>query len=282
VEGQKVGGATILEPKFAARIQAFLDNRTPGWDLGVAFGCGHNPIQHKGFQCFRNDVLRAMDPDWVVNLGDAHEATYASRWPTDQTFDARQEFAVLADDFDQVNQAASRAKKVWLWGNHDDNAQQPGRIPEKLVGAIMEYREHILAPVLKGWKQVPYAHDEWYRIGQIVFQHGCQTNVYAERDQAMAYGVPYGLHVSAHTHRPVQPTPVEISRIPIFGMHYTNVGTGADWSQMNYIKRSKHMTWGRGVLIFETNAKQRRSAFASKQWACDLLIHSMANERAMR
>jgi hypothetical protein len=148
---------------------------------------------------------------------------------------------------------------------------------------VQHYREIKLKPQLKGWKIIPYGHDKKFQLGQITFQHGCQTNVNAGRDQAMLYGVPYGLHVSAHTHRPVPPELIMLpGQVPCFGMHHANVGTGADWEKMNYIQRSKHATWGRAVLIFEVNCKQRRSMFASKQWRADLLIHSMANERAMR
>lgn len=273
----------MLEPNFQRRVDAFLANRNPGWSLGVAFGCGHNPIQHKGYQDFRDDVLRAVDPDWVVNLGDWHDAAFASRWENEEDWDSEDEFRCLADDARRINEAAPRARRVLLEGNHDDNVSQPGRLPKAVRNSILARRDSILAAHTADWHTVPYGHDKYFRIGQITFQHGCQTNLNAERDQCLLYGVPYGLHVSAHTHRPIPPTLIVMpGKVPVYGAHFVNVGTGADWDKMRYIQRSNHALWGRGVLIFEVNDRQRRSAFASKQWNADLLIHSMANERACR
>jgi hypothetical protein len=251
--------------------------------LGVAFGCGHNPIQHKGFQGFRNDVLRAMDPDWVVNLGDWHDAAFASRWENEEDWDSEDEFRELANDARQINESAPNARRILLEGNHDDNVSQPGRLPKSVRKSLLARRDSVLGEHIGDWATVPYGHDKFYRIGQITFQHGCQTNLNAERDQTLLYGVPYGLHVSAHTHRPIPPTMIVLpGKVPVYGAHFCNVGTGADWERMRYIQRSNHALWGRGVLIFEVNCKQRRSAFATRQWNADLLIHSMANERAMR
>lgn len=168
-------------------------------------------------------------------------------------------------------------------GNHDDNIAQPGRLPKAVRSSILARKESVLGEHTQDWHTVPYGHDHYYRIGQITFQHGCQTNLNAERDQALLYGVPYGLHVSAHTHRPIPPTLIQLpGKVPVYGTHICNVGTGADWEKMRYIQRSNHALWGRGVLIFQVNAKQKRAWFGSKQWDADLLIHSMANERAMR
>lgn len=216
-----------------------------------------------------------------MNLGDWHDSDYASRWDNENHWTALSEFEALRDDALDLRKAAPRARFVWVHGNHDDNPLQPGRVPEKVRGAVEECKRRILEPAIQGWIQVPYAHTSYYRLGQVTFQHGAQTNVYAERDQAIAYGVPFGLHVSAHTHRPKRITPVEAFGGPIFGLQYCNVGCGADWDQMRYIARSKHHLWGRAMLFGECDASlDPNLLYATKMWDAELKIHSMASPYA--
>ena len=218
----------------------------------------------------------------MVNLGDWHDSAFASRWENEEDWDSETEFKATAEDAQQLNDAAPRAKFIYLEGNHEDNMRQPGRIPKPLRASIAERRNTLIDPHTQHWKIIPYAHDSFYRLGQITFQHGCQTNVNAERDQAILYGTPFGLHVSAHTHRPKPPTLIELpGKVPCFGAHYCNVGTGADWEQMRYIQRSNHAMWGRGLMVIEAKVK-RMDWFKKKMWNAELLIHSMASERAVR
>jgi hypothetical protein len=247
----------------------------------LAFGCVHVPIHCEEFRQWRLEKIREHKPDVIINLGDWHDANYASRWDNEDDWDALAEFDALRQDAIDTQAAAPNAQIVWLHGNHCSNGMQPGRIPKKVRGAVEFAKNEKLRDVTQNWKIVPYGHHEFYRLGQITFQHGCQTNVNAERDQALGYGVPFGLHVSAHTHRPKRIAPIELpGRVPCFGMQYCNVGCGADWSRMHYMDRANKQLWGRAVLVGTVNAKQRRAWFGSRQWDGELLIHSMASSRA--
>lgn len=247
----------------------------------LAYSCLHLPLHHEGFRQWRLEQISKHKPDVVVNLGDWHDSDYASRWADlndDHNWDSEAEFALLAKDAGETRKAAGDAKIVWVLGNHDANPAMPGRVPKKVRASVEARKWDVIGPHVSDWKIVKYAHDSFYRIGQVTFQHGCQTNVNAERDQALLYGVPYGLHISGHTHRPQPVTRIVLpGKVPIFGMHYANVGTGADWDKMRYIQRSNHALWGRGLIVGECNSA--RSWFGSKQWSAELIIHSMASDR---
>lgn len=249
------------------------------WSKILAFGCTHLPIHSEQFRQWRLEQIREYNPDYVVNLGDWIECKFGSRWPSDHKFDARREFHALKADAEDIRNAASKAKLVWVHGNHCDNWNQPGRLPEDLRTLVGEYQELLLPEVMSDWIHVPYGHDQFYRIGQVTFQHGCQTNVNAERDQSLLFGVPYGLHVSAHTHRPVDITAVKVNQHHIFGMYYCNVGTGADWNQMHYMDRLNKENWGRAIVKIEANDQPGKHYYAKRNWEAEFIRHSVKSER---
>ena len=240
------------------------------------------PIQCEEFRQWRLQKIREFKPHVVVNLGDWHDANYASRWDNEDDWDAVAEFDLLAQDARETREALGpKGRIVWLHGNHDDNPQQPGRIPKKVRSAVEFAKMQKLAGLIDDWEIVPYRHDSYFRLGQITFQHGCQTNINAERDQALAYGVPYGLYVCAHTHRPKKLTGIELPGAgPIFGMQFCNVGCGADWTRMHYVTRLNKQRWGRAILVGDYNPRMRTAWHHNRQWDAELLIHSMASPRA--
>lgn len=247
----------------------------------LAFGCVHLPIQSEEFRQWRLDKIREVKPDVVINLGDWIDADGASRWENENDWTLQQEYDALGADAKDIRDAAPLARLIWVQGNHDANLEQPGRVDKRLRAACNWRKNTSSAFIANDWKIIPYRHEALYRLGQVTFQHGAQTNVNAERDHSLAYGVPFGLHVSAHTHRPKRITPIELpGRVPVFGMQYCNVGCGADWDQMRYMDRLNKLLWGRAVLVGECNATQRRAWFGSQQWSAELLVHSMASPRA--
>lgn len=244
----------------------------------VAFSCTHFPVHSEEFRQWRLAKIREIRPDVVVNMGDWLDADAASRWPNEHDWTLQQEYDLAAKDARETREAAGPdARLVWLLGNHDANLEAPNRIPKKLR-ELCSWRQHLeMHEALKDWTIIPYTHRSYWRLGQVTFQHGAQTNVNAERDQAILYGVPRGLYVMGHTHRPIPVSRVILpGKVPVFGLHYCNVGCGADWDRMEYISRSNIALWGRGLLVGDCNTSQRRNNWATRQWDAELLIHSMA------
>lgn len=132
-----------------------------------------------------------------------------------------------------------------------------------------------LAGALTDWRVLPYHARSRYRLGPVTFQHGTDTSVNGDRNQAILYGIPYGLWVGAHSHRPQSVTRIVLpGRVPVFGTHFANVGCGADWDKMDYISRSNISLWGRGILMGECNAG--KDHFSGKEWDAKLILHSEA------
>ena len=244
----------------------------------LAFGCTHLPVHSEQFRQWRLEKIREFKPDVVVNLGDWLDADAASRWPNEHEWTLKDEYRLLAQDANDIREAAGPdAKLVWLLGNHDDNLRAPNRIPKKLREVCSWEQDLDVHEAIRSWRVVPYGHRQHFRIGQLTFLHGAQTNINSDRDQALLYGVQHGLTVSAHTHRPVDITRVVLpGKIPL-EYYFANVGCGADWDKMEYVQRTNIATWGRAILLAEVNDKQRRSSFASKQWTAELIVHSRAH-----
>jgi predicted phosphodiesterase len=248
------------------------------WLKVVAFSCTHHPLADEDTTKWRLSEIKQFKPDVVVNLGDWMDADAASRWPNEHQWTLADEYRAVASDAIAVRSAAPSAKLVWLHGNHDDNLTSPNRIPIKLRDVCSWKNDKGLAQVLKGWTIIPYTHRSYYRIGQVTFQHGAQTNVNADRDQSLLYGVENGLWVGGHTHRPQQITRVVLpGKIPL-NRYFCNVGCGMDWEKMEYVRRSNIATWGHGIVKLLVNP--RRSAFASVQWEgvdSGIKIHKMVS-----
>lgn len=254
---------------------------TDSWLKVIAFGCTHMPISDPKTVAWRSAQVEEYQPEVIVHLGDWLDADAASRWPNEHDWTLKDEYRAVADDMRHLQKLVPKAKRVWLLGNHDDNLRAPNRIPKKLREVCSwEQDPDMQAAITDGdWKIVPYSHRAMYRIGQVTFQHGAQTNLNAERDQCLLYGVQHGLHVSAHLHRPREITRVVLpGKVPL-PYWYANVGCEADWSKMEYVQRASIALWGSGLMKLRINAAQRRSSFASVQWAADpgLVLYKMAH-----
>ena len=245
--------------------------------------CTHAPITHEGYWKWVLGILQDFKPEVFIHLGDLYEGKPAKKWPKhlDETWTMMDEHNAVADQIEQINELVP-GQKVWLYGNHDDNVfgLSPDRIPEDIRSAIRWEHQKRNSVALDGWKVLPYSHRALHRLGQITFQHGCEANVSAEKNSAYLYGVPYGLYIQGHTHRPIAITQCEERQTPL-PYHYANPGCGADWEKMHYMQRCKMGKWGRGMIIgevSESSVKNRKSTYSSKQWDAELLLHSWASD----
>jgi predicted phosphodiesterase len=254
----------------------------------LAFGCTHAPITDEKYWLWLLKQIDDYQPDFLIHLGDALEATGASRWEVKENQNpcVLHEFHVFEEQVKNLNTVAPKAKKVFIYGNHDSNLLHEERVPKGMRKMVQHYWSEIQDGVMKDW-HFPchtYAHDQFYRLGQITFQHGGNTGT-AHTDnhlftQAVEYGVPNGLHVSAHTHAPVAPKQARLggSWLPYM---VANVGTGMDWKQANYMERASKAQWGRALVrgtVGKYSVNKRESWFGTRHWTAELLVHSWASK----
>lgn len=248
---------------------------------GVAFGCLHAPITHDGYFNWLIQSIEEFKPDYIVNLGDWYEGLAGSRHSRDERhdWDVMQEHRAVAGQASAFNAAAPNAKKVWLYGNHDDNffGIHADRLPRDLRAAA-NWRNSLAAAPLEDWIiRERYRHGERYYLGQLSFGHGVNLADAGPRDECYSYAVPNGLDVLAHTHRPVAVTQCRERKV-ILPYSHCNVGTGADWDRMYYMDRNSKALWGRAALFFEVNTKgEGREWRATKAWDAEIRAHSYAN-----
>lgn len=254
----------------------------------VAFGCLHAPITDEAFFSWLLEQIREYRPDYLVNLGDWFEGLAAKRWDKHpkETWTFSDEAENVIDQAHLLKEAAPNAHSIWIPGNHDSNLfDEPHRISEDLRHLIQNWRLiYDKKKILDSWEILEkYSHRTKKRLGPVTFQHGGNTGKNQQqsylKDQAYMYGTPWGLHVSAHTHEPVQVTQCR-ERTVFMPYWYANVGTGADWDRMFYMNRSSMETWGRGCVCIEVpdgSIKHRRSDYGSKVWNAETRIHSYAS-----
>jgi len=245
----------------------------------LAFGCLHAPITHGPFFNWIIRQIEEFKPDHIVNLGDWYEGLAASRWPRhdEQGWSVYDEHRAVLNQAIAINTASPESKKHWLYGNHDDNlfGSQPNRIPKELREAVQWRNKPENCNALNGWNVIPeYGDRVRLRLGPITFQHGTKTSMAGLRDSSYDHGTPFGLHVSAHTHRP-EPITQARERRSLLPYWFCNVGTGIDYSKAFYMQRNSIALWGRGICLIEApGVSQSRTAYASKQWDAELRLFS--------
>lgn len=246
----------------------------------VAFSCLHAPLTDRSYFQWLISVIEEHKPNVIVNLGDWYEGKAAKRWPSwsDETWSLCEEHRAVAEQANAIRSAAPDARLVWLYGNHDDNlfGMQPERVKDDLRESVQWSENRVASAALESWEVTrKYGHDVRLRLGPVTFQHGCSVTANAEKNGAYDYATPFGLYICGHTHRLVRVTRAE-ERQRYMAYWYANPGYGADGRRMHYMDRMSKRKWGRGAIIGEcAGADQRRTAFASKQWDAELLVHSL-------
>lgn len=249
----------------------------------AAFSCLHAPITDPKYFNWLCDQLSEYRPDVIVNLGDWYEGLAGSRHSRHplQKWSLYDEHRAVLAQAQRLRAAVPEAKKVWLFGNHDDNqfGRQPDRVPEDLR-EVADWRNYEpLRDELSDWRIIDtYTHRTAWYLGQVAFQHGCAVGLNAQADAACAYGVPYGLHVSGHTHRPARVTQVMLRQVPL-PYWFANPGTGIDFDQTYYMDRQSMLKWGHGLVLGECKASgEGRQVFAARNWDAETRVFKMAHD----
>jgi predicted phosphodiesterase len=251
----------------------------------LAFGCTHAPITDEKAWLWLIKHIDEYQPDFIIHLGDFLEGKAASRWDKDPRHKWRlnDEFNAFGEQVTQINLVAPKAKKILLYGNHDSNLlHEFFRMDDDAKGLAVERWERMQNEELKDWK-IPcshYGHSQYFRLGQVTFQHGGNTGA-AHTDnhltvQSIEYGVPFGLHVSAHTHAPVAPKQGRLGQawLPYW---VANTGTLVDWEHSYFMERKSKASWGKGLIrgtVSRPSVDQYKSFYKEPQWTAELLVHS--------
>lgn len=220
----------------------------------LAFSCPHCPLQDQKAVDFVKQQIEDFKPDTVVLLGDLHEADSASKWPSEYDWTLEDEYESANGFLEEIRLASNNAQCVFLPGNHDDNINAIGRLPSK-VRSLLDYKDHESELFSGNWLcPTSYVFDRRkgvYKIGQVSFYHGWQSNKSSDENQSIILGQPYGLGVSGHTHVPVRVSQASKGsvRLPYW---YSNTGTVRNIDDVPYMQRKDRSNWGQGVVVGES------------------------------
>jgi predicted phosphodiesterase len=252
----------------------------------IAFGCSHIPLQDEESLSIILDEIARTQPDYVIGMGDWHEAAAVSKFQDDYSWGLREEMDQVGYLMTEINTAAPKATKVFIEGNHDKNIRDWKRTSQKLVDLI-DYRNHpMISEYLSSedWVWVPYEFSKrgCYWLNQICFTHGYKYGQGSDRAQALnkCFRIPYGLFASVHTHRPVDITWSNLNTANIkLDQAYCNVGCTRDL-EPDYMADRDKTAWGNAYLIGECSDWRYKDSFIPNKplWDAELRVIKMWGE----
>jgi len=236
----------------------------------LAFSCAHVPLLDRDAAELLLMQIADHKPKVIVNLGDGHEADAASKFEHDEyDWDLKDEFKLHNAWLAEIRKAAPRgAKLVFCEGNHDNNIRRKGRL-HKGVRTLCDYRDH--EPELKRWEFYPYRNDRQsvFRLGQVTFGHGWDATLNGDEFQSILLGVPYGLWVGGHTHRPVGVTQAMRTKAVPLPRYYANAGCLCDMDP-EYMARNRSHSWGHGCVIGDADPNE--TVAHERHWSAKTVV----------
>lgn len=254
----------------------------------AAFSCTHCPLENPKAIDWLLGRLSVEQPDYVIHLGDLFEADASSRWPSEADWDFEDELRAADQLMERIAFETPFASHILLHGNHDHALIAPNRLSKKIRGLVdwrrpqFDKHNHQLNASLLKWKQpcvYEYSRTRGcFRLGPVTFAHGYECRQGSDEAQALLLGVPFGLTVLGHTHRPVDVTQARKGtiKLPAF---YCNVGTlrrfqGNDCP--DYVQRSRHDEWGAGLVFGETTLT-KSPRMSARAWDAHLEVFEVAD-----
>lgn len=256
--------------------------------LRIAFTSDpHFPIQHDDSIDWQFDVVENFKPHLWVLGGDTYDGEGWTRWDNDHQWTQYQEYIETAKYYDRINKLDFVKRKIWLYGNHEANRVQPGRL-KKSQKDILSWEsfsppgEIALRDAVKDWQIIKeYGSDVHKNIGPITFTHGTKLGLNSARDEALYHAPHMGLCCSGHTHKAVPVTRVvHAGGIP-GDVWYANAGTAIDPKKAKYMHRSNMQGWSCGVVLIEIHSKdatlynEGRKIFRTKIWEAETKVRSI-------
>lgn len=241
----------------------------PRWKTFLAFGCVHRPIHDEAACQWVIREIRERQPNYVVNLGDLIDTACLSSF--EQTGDEAaliSEYESAGEFLQQVKDARPRARKVWTQGNHDE---RPFRKKWNKLAGLLDYRKRIAEA--KDWQHFDYEYrpESVFRIGQCSFYHGFTAGRNTCKNESVKLGIPYGLTVSAHTHRP---HPVHRISMGVTPLPYWMVNPGTLIGKADYMKTLDSSLWGQGIVYGK--CRPDVTGLAIRQyWEAEMLLRKM-------
>lgn len=249
----------------------------------VAFGCTHFPLHDPAAIDWVLEIIAKERPDVVVHLGDGVEANAASQWD-----DAREMAIALGDEYAaldaflaDVRKAAPRARRIYRAGNHESNITRAGRLDPR-IRSLCDWRSLRNLPELSHWtvgSDYNYCRSRGCSLlgPQVCFAHGFETTPSQTLREAMYFlkNSPFGLYITAHTHRPQPVTPILWGDLPM-DRWMANVGTLRDLDSALYMERRRKWSWGQACLVGE--AFPLKSQRMSKEWDAEVRIRRMYDD----
>lgn len=246
----------------------------------IGFSCTHFPLQDDKAINWLGENIEMEKPDVIVHLGDGHEADAPSRWPSEYLHTLLDEFRQHNKFLKYLRQIAPNARKVFLPGNHEENITGANRIAPKLRG-LCDYRE--LEPELEHWEQpAEYVYDRnrgVFRLGQVTFAHGFEANASSDELQSITLGLPYGLTVLGHTHRPVAVTQAKRTAVVPLPYWFANSGCLLNMN-IEYMRRKRSHLWGQGLVVGTYNDWRYSQSMMPQQpeWDAETRVYRMFND----
>ena len=228
--------------------------------------------------------IKEFKPNVLILGGDLLEADAASRFQTEPDWELANEYQEGNKILRRIRSACSsnynltipserisagKCSLVFMNGNHENNLISKGRI-SKAVRSLCDFNLHI--DELKYWKQFPYHYSKAgvFRLGQISMAHGYEAGVSSDEMQGYVLGMPYGLFISGHTHRPLQVTQgMRTKTIPL-PYWYCNSGLCADPNAFEYMERRKKILWGNAYVKGEVVLL--KSPRHNRNWSAETVI----------
>ncbi len=244
----------------------------------LAFSCVHFPLHEPAAISWLLAQISSVSPRYVVSLGDMIDTACLSRFSKDSVASLQSEYDAVDQFCQQVNDAAPKATRVWIQGNHE---QRMFRAEHSPLSSVLDYRKHIRAA--RRWKHIPYIYsrEHCFRLGPVTFHHGFNSSDSGIKREVINLGHPNGLVISGHTHRPHDVVPVTFgsTRVPFW---YANPGTFIAPNQ-SYTHTMDTSRWGTGVIVGECDTK--RVVSTQVEWRAQLHLygthwHAQANRQS--
>jgi predicted phosphodiesterase len=252
----------------------------------IVAGCLHAPyIDPQAADWFVGNIERER-PNVIVLNGDLLEAQPASRFKDKERhrYTIGQEYKAADEFLGRVHKAWNKAEIVLTMGNHDTNYYEVDRVPPELMDVLDwkrrdESGKYVNIPNLKHVSKImPYCNrrKDAYRIGQVSIAHGFDCGSNSDEIEALRVGMPYGLHIRSHTHRPtngiIRARKNASTPLPWW---YANTGCLRDLYP-DYMSRQSVQNWGQGCVI--GTADLLKSPRMSRCWEARVDIFRMAED----
>jgi predicted phosphodiesterase len=239
------------------------------WKRWLAFSCVHRPVHDEAACDWLVEQIREYQPEYLICLGDMFDAEVLSKFEkATRGLRLKEEYESAAEMLQRLKDAGGRKvkKKIWLRGNHEDRMFRPEWSD---VSELLDYRIHIKEA--KDWEHYDYEFDprKVFRLGQVTFYHGFVCGRSTAKSESVKLGVPYGLTVSGHTHRPFP-----LHRISmVTPLPYWQINPGTLIAKPDYMKTKDTSLWGQGVIVGQCDPDVLIDT--RQHWEAELILRQM-------